>query len=445
MSKNIEVIMPLMGEGVNEATVIKWLKKPGDKVEKEEPIIEISTDKVDTEIPAPESGFLIATFASEGGVIEVDQVIAQISDDPSASVMTPSKSSGHKSVQESNNTSAHSSNAPLSRRQSHGMTSNLTVGQSPLPVTYAGVVRTSPLVRNMAKEHGVDLRQITGTGVHGRITKNDLLDFMQNGGSRVPQIAMGGSVAFDPKGELFTVNTKMEDGIEKLEGVPVRREKMSKMRWLTADHMLRSVRTSPHVTTTFEMDLHRIFEHRTKNKDAFLQETGVNLTFTAYFIEAAIRAIKLYPIVNASVDKDEVLFKDQINIGCAVAVENGLIVPVIKNANDFGLKECALGLSDIATRARSKKLKPDDVIGGTFSITNPGMFGSIHSQPLINQPQVAIMSVGAIIRRPVVLDNDEIAIRPRCQIGLTFDHRIIDGEGGAKFLKAMREFLESYG
>jgi 2-oxoglutarate dehydrogenase E2 component (dihydrolipoamide succinyltransferase) len=285
---------------------------------------------------------------------------------------------------------------------------------------------------------------VAGTGLYGRITKRDVQEFMENGGTRVPKFAGSAqSPELDAKSDMFRVKTVRNNGEETLDGVVVRREKMSKMRWLTAEHMIKSVRTSPHVTTTFEIDFGKIVAHRNRIKDSFAAETQVKLTFTPYIIQAAVHAIKLFPEVNSSVDGDEILFKDDINIACAVAIENGLIVPVIKRCNNFALKDFALGLSDVATRARRKELRPDDVKGGTFSITNPGMYGSLHSQPIINQPQVAIMSVGAIIERPVVVNGD-IAIRPLCQIGLTFDHRLIDGEGGAKFLAAVKSFIEGY-
>lgn len=446
MTGSAEVLMPLMGEGVNEATLIKWLKKTGDRIEKDEPLLEVSTDKVDTEIPAPVSGYLIATFADAGSTIVVHQTVAQISDNPKAEVITPRRM-------------AESAAAPSRGKRHPGTEQNSRAGgrgnldghtgvsgsrHSPLPATFAGSVRSSPLVRKLASANSVDLRHVPGSGLYGRITKNDVLDFLSHGGSRVPQFVPDAPASsFNARDEIFRVRTVKSGGQETLDSVPVRREKMSKMRWLTAEHMLKSVRTSPHVTTTFEIDLERVVAHRNRVKDAFFAESKVKLTFTPYFILAAVHALKKFPEVNASIDGDDILFKDDINIACAVAIGTGLIVPVIKRCNNFGLTEVALGLSDVANRARNKELRPDDVKGGTFSITNPGMYGSIHSQPIINQPQVAIMSVGAIIERPVVI-NREIAVRPICQVGLTFDHRLIDGEGGAKFLAEVKLFLETY-
>jgi 2-oxoglutarate dehydrogenase E2 component (dihydrolipoamide succinyltransferase) len=448
LADSAEVLMPLMGEGVNEATLIKWLKKPGDKVEKDEPLLEVSTDKVDTEIPSPRAGYLIATFANEGDVVDVYQTIAQISENSKAALIQPGKRTESLASAIATATPK-KGNSPATTRSGSRQNLSTPAGsghgrQSTLPATYSGFVRTSPLVRKMAAENNLDLRQVTGSGLYGRLTKNDVLDFLNHGGTRIPQFAGAPAAeAFNAKGELCTVKTIVDGKDETLDGVVVRREKMSKMRWLTAEHMLKSVRTSPHVTTTFEIDLEQIVAHRNRNKDSFFSENDVKLTFTPYLIQAAIHALKKFPEVNSSIDGDDILYKEDINIACAVAVDSGLIVPVIKRCNSFGLKEIALGLNDVASRARAKKLRPDDVKGGTFSITNPGMYGSIHSQPIINQPQVAIMSVGAIVDRPVIINKD-IAVRPICQIGLTFDHRLVDGEGGAKFLAEVKSYLENY-
>jgi 2-oxoglutarate dehydrogenase E2 component (dihydrolipoamide succinyltransferase) len=237
--------------------------------------------------------------------------------------------------------------------------------------------------------------------------------------------------------------TKRDGNRETLDGVPVRRERMSKMRALIAEHMVRSVRTSPHVTTVFEIDMHRVSQIRTKAQAAFTAREGFGLTYTPFFVYAAVQALKRYPIVNVSVDGDDILWKDQINIGVAVAIEQGLIVPVIRDAGTLNVLGISRRINDLATRARTKKLLPEDVQGGTFSITNPGMFGSIVSTPIINQPQVAILSVGAIVKRPVVI-NDLIGVRPLVQVGLTFDHRVVDGEGGARFLAHLKETLENF-
>jgi 2-oxoglutarate dehydrogenase E2 component (dihydrolipoamide succinyltransferase) len=297
----------------------------------------------------------------------------------------------------------------------------------------SGSSRSSPLVRKMARALQVDLAQVTGTGLLGRITKRDFEAYQ----AKTPTASASG-VPADSGLSLLK-----DGGIQTLDGVPVRREKMSRMRMLIAEHMVRSVRTSPHVTTIFEIDMHRVVKLREKCRAQFASREGFNLTYTPFFVYAAIQAIKHVPAVNCSVDGDDILWKDQINIGVAVAIASGLIVPVIRNAGELSVLGVAQRLHALAERARSKKLLPEDVQGGTFSITNPGMFGSLVSMPIINQPQVAILSIGAIIKRPVVID-DLIGIRPLVQIGLTFDHRVVDGEGGARYLAFLKQTLEQF-
>jgi 2-oxoglutarate dehydrogenase E2 component (dihydrolipoamide succinyltransferase) len=305
-------------------------------------------------------------------------------------------------------------------------------------------MRSSPLVRKMAKEQNVDLRRVPGSGLNGRITRDDLVAWLASPAAFTP---VGGAPAAEQP-LLAKVKTANSNGVETLEGVVVRREKMTKMRRLIAEHMVESVRTSPHVTTTFEIDLHKVVAMREKHKKAFAAKEGFNLTFTPILIRAAVEAIKKFPVVNVSVDGDEVLWKDSINIGCAVALGSegggGLIVPVIKNAEKKNLRDICVSLNDLATRARAKKLQADEVIGGTFSVTNPGGWGSITSNPIINQPQVAMLGIGAIVKRPVVIENDQIVIRPMMMASLTFDHRVIDGEGGAMWLAEYKKILENW-
>jgi 2-oxoglutarate dehydrogenase E2 component (dihydrolipoamide succinyltransferase) len=297
----------------------------------------------------------------------------------------------------------------------------------------------------MARDLNIDLGYVPGSGLNGRITKTDLEHFLASGGAAAMResLSVAAPVQHDALGKSPRVQTQVVDGVETMEGVPVRREKMSKMRRLIAEHMVESVRVSPHVTTVFEVDLHKVFEIREHHREAFEKREGFKLTYTPFFIHAAIQAIKKHPIINVSLDGDEILWKEDINVGCAVALENGLIVPVIKKAQDLNLTGTARRLNDLVTRARSKKLLPEDVQGGTFSITNPGGFGSLTSNPIINQPQVAILGIGAVIKRPVVVD-DSIAVRPMMLISLTFDHRVVDGEGGAKYLATLKEILENF-
>jgi 2-oxoglutarate dehydrogenase E2 component (dihydrolipoamide succinyltransferase) len=435
-----EVLMPLMGEGITEATLVKWLKKPGEEVKKEEPLLEVSTDKVDTEIPSPAAGFVTATFAKEGDTVAINSVIAHIAASPPSSAPAPTPSPVPAKVGP-----AATGAGTLPRGIPQQASALAPVAAEPQQT--GGRLRSSPLVRKIAKQHGVDLSQVQGSGMNGRITRRDIDAFLSHGA--LPRAGVeAGPVAAIAKGashlEYGRLETKRDpSGAETLEGVPVRREKMSKMRALIAEHMVRSVRTSPHVTTVFEIDMHRCAALRETAKRSWQERHGVNLTFTAFFVHAAVQAIKKHPIVNTSVDGEEILWKDSINVGVAVAIESGLIVPVIRNAGELNLLGVARRINDLATRARSKKLTPEDVQGGTFSITNPGMFGSLVSAPIINQPQVAILSVGAIIKRPVVID-DLIGIRPLVQVGLTFDHRVIDGEAGARYLATFKEILESY-
>jgi pyruvate dehydrogenase E2 component (dihydrolipoamide acetyltransferase) len=445
---NQEVLMPLMGEGITEATLVKWLKKPGDKVTKEEPLLEVSTDKVDTEIPSPFTGVLSETLAAEGATVPINAVIALIAGEGSGMAESgkakPSSPAARHGASSSPAAKGGVGDPSTDARRPSGAGHDGRPQPRPghdgaRPVRAPGeTVRSSPLVRKMARDIGLDLQDVAGSGLGGRITKRDLLN-------HDPAAPSSRSAPTGPT--LGRVETKNVNGVETVDGVPVRREKMSKMRQLIAEHMVRSVATSPHVTTVFEIDMSRVVKLREKEKQAFASREGFNLTYTPFFIHAAVEAIKRFPIVNVSVDGTDVLWKDQVNIGCAVAIDGGLIVPVIKNAQELNLAGLARRLNDLAVRARSKKLMPEDVQGGTFSITNPGMFGSIVSAPIINQPQVAIMSIGTIVKRPVVVTTDggdTFGIKPLVQIGLTFDHRVVDGEGGARFLAALKEVLENY-
>jgi len=422
-----------MGEGVNEATLVKWLKKVGEKVAKDEPLVEVSTDKVDTEIPAPEEGFLIHIAADEGATVEVDQILGVLGESADTKYVPNASTSAAKKPETTAKTAAPASR-PAAAQSSNSGLSLPVMTQAPLN---AGAVKSSPLVQKIARENNVDLRLVRGTGLHGRITKRDIVAFLQ--GERAPLST--GSAA--PQSAFHDLQTEMVNGVECLDGVPVRREKMTKMRRLIAEHMVESVRVSPHVTTVFEIDLHNVVSSREKHKAAFKEKEGFNLTYTHYFIHAAVQAIKEHPYMNTSLDGDEILYKEDINVGCAVAIEGGLIVPVLKKAQDLSLHGVASGLNDLVLRARSKKLLPDDVKGGTFSITNPGGFGSLTSNPIINQPQVAILGIGNIVKRPVVID-DQITIRPMILMSITFDHRVVDGEGGALYLATLKRILEAY-
>jgi pyruvate dehydrogenase E2 component (dihydrolipoamide acetyltransferase) len=424
-----EVVLPSMGEGVHEATLVTWLKKPGDWVQKQEPLLEVSTDKVDTEIVAAQEGYLIATFLQAGEVAQVNQLLAQLSLDPKAQPLTPPTAVASKVP------ALRPSLVDPSARATPLRSGATASPRGATPASFAGFVRASPLARKWAREYGVELGRIPGTGLHGKITRGDLDRYLQEAQSqRATPAALS-----DPL--LASLATEQREGKEYVEGVEVVRQKMSIIRRKTAEHMVHSVRTSPHVTTTFCIDLHAAGVYKKQHEAECLRIHGGKLTYTAFFLYAATQALKAFPYANASVDGDDLLLKRDINLGCAVAIDTGLIVPVIKRVNDKSVFEIAGALHDVVTRARSKKLKPEDVQGGTFSITNPGLYGSIHSQPILNQPQVAIMSVGAIQEMPTVIEG-KIVIRPLCQVGLTFDHRILDGEGGAKFLATVKQTLE---
>ena len=438
MVNQIEILMPLMGEGINEATLVKWLKKPGDKVSKSEPLLEVSTDKVDTEIPAPADGVLVATLAKEGDVVLINTIIGHISADGSAAVAMAAAPTGTRAI---------TAITPITPKPA---AIRLTV---PPAASANTAVRSSPLVRKIARDLNVNLGYVPGSGLHGRITKIDLDGYVASGAHHRQAAALAGNAPapgqfsaappMEALGKSARVQTQIINGRECLDKNPVRREKMTKMRRLIAEHMVESVRVSPHVTTVFEVDLHKIFEIREKHRAPFEAREGFKLTYTPFFIHAAVEAIKRHPVVNVSLDGDDILWKEDINVGCAVALANGLIVPVIKKAQDLNLTATARRLNDLVSRARTKKLMPEDVQGGSFSITNPGGFGSLTSNPIINQPQVAILGIGAVVKRPVVID-DAITIRPVMLISLTFDHRIVDGEGGANYLATLKQILENY-
>ena len=432
-----EVLMPLMGEGVNEATVTRWLKQPGEQVAADEPLLEVSTDKVDTEIPSPASGFVKTHAVKEDQTVQVDQLLAVI-------VATQEELASSSPAP-----SASSKEAPAAKPEPQSQ--QATSPTTPKADSSSQHVRSSPLVRKIAKENNIDLTQVQGSGLHGRITKRDIEAFINQAPTAVPpppkQAVSQPAPQTTPKVEQpkssSLATTQDENGGELLDGVAVTREPMTRMRRLIADHMVESVRTSPHVTTVFEVDLHKVVSIREDSKVDFEKREGFKLTYTPFLIHAATEAIKHHPIINTSLDGYDVLWKKDINIGCAVAIDGGLIVPVIKQAGELSLLGIARRLNDLVNKARTKKLQPGDVQGGTFSITNPGGFGSLTSNPIINQPQVAILGIGSIVKKPVVIDN-MIAIRPQMLISLTFDHRVIDGEGGARYLATLRDILENY-
>ncbi|MEQ1764005.1 MAG: 2-oxoglutarate dehydrogenase, E2 component, dihydrolipoamide succinyltransferase [Pyrinomonadaceae bacterium] len=435
-----EVVMPQMGESITEGTVSKWLKAVGDDIAKDEPLLEISTDKVDAEVPSPAAGKLLAINVEEGQTVEVGSVLALVGASGGAPVaanlpsVPPAVAGGDVKA------TAEATPAP----QVKAVAASSNGGD----VTVDDLRRTksSPLVRSIAKEHGIDITRIPGSGISGRVTKEDILSFLETGAALRPEdlLVKGAatSVAAPQKAAASTytaapITTSMGDRVEK----------MSVMRKKISEHMTFSKQTSAHVTSVYEIDMTNVAKFRDKNKSAFAERYGTKLTYMPFIFQAVTNAIRKFPIVNSQVDGENIVYKGDINLGMAVALDWGLIVPVIRKADTLSLSGLALAANDLADRARTKKLNPDEVTGGTFTITNPGVFGGLFGTPIINQPQVAILCVGTIEKRPKVLTtpdgDDYIAIRSMAYFALTYDHRIVDGADAERFLSFMKEYLET--
>jgi len=526
-----EVVMPQMGESITEGTITRWLKKVGEHVERDEPLFEISTDKVDAEIPAPVSGTLTEIKFSEGETVEVNKIVALIGDGTGAAAGAPSAAAaaGNGGAQTSAAATApppqQSAAAPASQSavsappppappsaQDTRLSAAAPSPSSPPPPQKQPVppaqtaaapaaptnrgdgeakstmadalgsaaaqvavpaaatgsdssgsgaqtieelrrTRSSPLVRNIAKEHGVDIARLEGTGMSGRVTKNDILSFIESGASAAanaaPSMQAPPAVAPAPgqQAPATTPPVAPSSMPPAHVGEGDRVETMSVMRRKIAEHMTMSQRTSAHVATFYEIDMTRIARLRDKHKASFMQNTGTKLTYMPFIFQAVMSAIRRYPVFNAQVSGDQIIYKRDINLGMAVALDWGLIVPVIKRADDLSVAGLARAANDLADRARAKQLKPDEVAGGTFTITNPGVFGGLFGTPIINQPQVAILGVGTIEKRPKVVTGDEgdeyIAIRTMAYFALSFDHRIIDGADAERFLGNIKESLEA--
>ncbi len=418
---SVDVIMPQMGESIAEGTVTKWLKSIGDTVKRDEPLFEISTDKVDAEIPAPQAGVLSEILVEAGATVGINTVVARISekgeaapskDEPAAAPAKPKAEAAPEAPPR-----------PAPREESAGG-SPASSGNGSASVEELRRTRSSPVVRKIAAEHGVDIASVQGTGISGRVTKQDILSYIEKGGGGARQ-----APAAAPQPSMFRP------------GENTRVEPMSSMRKKIAEHMVMSKRTSAHVTTFFEVDMTSVARLREKHKSAFEAREGIKLTYLPFIAKAAIEGIRRYPIINASVDGDSIVYKRDVNLGIAVALDWGLIVPVIRNADEKNLIGLARAIADLGERARGKKLSPDDVAGGTFTITNPGGFGGLSGTPIISQPQVAILGVGVIEKRPVVID-DAIAIRTMCILVLSFDHRVIDGADADRYMAHVKQVLE---
>lgn len=465
----VEIPMPQMGESIAEGTVSVWLKKVGDRVQRDEAIMEIATDKVDAEIPAPAAGVLVEIVVAEGATVEVGTVVGYIeteagaaassepdqppADDEGAvvdssepvavaeagsSVERPIASSQREPAQPSG-AGSDANGARVRREHSRAA-----------PETAEDRLRrrSTPLVRRIAAEHGVDLHEVTGTGRAGRVTRDDILQFVESGGPRRARPGAHEAGKGTPHGDAVTWEEFYSDVRHpEVEAAPGDRvEPMSRMTSLIAEHMVLSKRVSPHVHSYFEIDYSRIDKVRHANR-AVWADQGVKVTYTAFIARAVALALREHPKINASVSGGNVIYRGEVNIGIAVALDWGLIVPVVRHADELSLVGIAQAINDLADRARRKRLSPEEVQGGTFTITNPGVFGTVLGFPIVNQPQVAIMAVGAVEKRPVVITdefgNDAIVVRKRGLMSLGYDHRLVNGADADRFLARVKELLES--
>jgi 2-oxoglutarate dehydrogenase E2 component (dihydrolipoamide succinyltransferase) len=418
-----------MGESIFEGTLTKWLKKPGDKVDRDEALFEISTDKVDSEIPSPAAGILQEVLVKEGQTVQINTVVAIIGDGSAKPTAKAAPEAKPEAKQEA---------APPAPPAPHSVPAEPAGTATPEPAAHeddSDRVPNSPLVRRIAKEHGIDLAALAGkgTGINGRVTKADILSFIESGSDK--------KAAQTPAKKPAAPPSSPEPAPMAFSG-DVERVPMTGIRKSIAEHMVASRRTSAHVTTFFEVDCSRITQGREKLKAEF-ERAGVHLTITPFFVQAVVRALRKFPIVNASLDGDSIVYKRAVNIGIAVSLDGGLIVPVVRNAAEKNLQGLAHAINDLGERARTKKLLPDDVKDGTFTITNPGVYGAFSGTPIINQPQLAIMGMGGIKKRAVVID-DAIAIRPIIVLSLSFDHRVIDGALADQFMADIQKQLENW-
>ncbi len=478
-----DVVMPQMGESLAEGTVTKWLKQVGDKIERDEPLFEISTDKVDSVIPAPAGGYVTAIKVPEGTTVNINTVVAVIDVSPAPAAPAAADVAPAPDVPaaaniptqevpgklESAPSSLPKDTSPLGlnvqeivvpKMPTVAMAGTMSTGNggasraaaiAPAPGGHtalvnpvSGRVLTSPLVKHMARVENIDLHAVPGTGVGGRVTRADVVRALETRQKGAPGAAGAGAVT--QAGGFTGLPAPMPSWLPQvMPGDKV--EPMSRMREIIAQHMVFSKHTSPHVYTVFEFDLTRIASIRAKEKVAFEKETGTRLTFMPFILRATVHALRKNPVLNASVRGNEVIMHASTNVGIAVDLNPGLIVPVIKKAEEKSFLGLARSLADLADRARKKQLSPDDVQQGTFTITNPGVFGSLFGCPVINQPQVAILDVGGIVKRPVVISDDEgdkIAIRSICLMSVAYDHRVVDGASADHFMNDLRDYLEGW-
>ncbi len=452
----VDVVMPQMGESIFEGTITKWLKKPGDKVERDEPLFEISTDKVDAEIPSPSAGVLKEIKIAEGQTVPIQTIVAVIDGAGAAAVSAPAPAA----------TPAKAAPAPAPAPAAAKPATPAPAAPVSAPPAAASSgsterIHSSPLVRRLAKEHGVDLSAMEGTGAGGRITKEDIEAVIAAQSAPAaaqppaPAAATRPSVPPPPPAPIAAPGAPAAHGTQYVPalqiGVPRERiyfgnyevQPLSNMRQKIAEHMVASKHVSAHVYSVDEIDMTKVAAIRAKSKEEFEKRYETKLTFMPFFVKAAVAGLRAYPTLNASLDGTSMVLHKEINIGIAVALDWGLLVPVIRNADEKNLLGIQRNLNDLAERARSKKLKPEEVQEGTFSITNPGVFGGLFGLPVISQPNVGILGLGAIEKRPVVI-NDSIAIRSMCYVTLSYDHRVVDGAVAHQFLHRVKETLENW-
>ncbi|MGB2900071.1 MAG: 2-oxoglutarate dehydrogenase, E2 component, dihydrolipoamide succinyltransferase [Candidatus Acidiferrum sp.] len=463
----VDIVMPQMGESIFEGTITKWLKKPGDKVERDEPLFEISTDKVDAEIPSPSAGVLKEIKVGEGQTVPIQTVVGVI--DAAGSAATAPTAAPAKTE-----APAPSAPAPVKAAASAAPPPASAPKAAPAPVAAVpraampaaappaaqdgGRIHSSPLVRRMAAEHGIDLSTLTGTGAGGRISKQDIEAVIASGGAPAAAPPASGASAAPSRPAPSPAAVPAPPGVSGAQAhvaleTAVPREKiyfghyevqpMSTMRQRIAEHMVASKRVSAHVYSVDEIDMTKVAALRAKSKDEFEKRYETKLTFMPFFVKAAVAGLRAFPTLNASLDGTNVVLHKEINIGIAVALDWGLLVPVVKNADEKNILGIQRTMNDLAERARSKKLKPEEVQESTFSITNPGVFGGLFGLPVISQPNVGILGLGAIEKRPVVI-NDSIAIRSMCYVTLSYDHRVVDGAIAHQFLHKVKETLENW-
>jgi pyruvate dehydrogenase E2 component (dihydrolipoamide acetyltransferase) len=458
----VDIVMPQMGESIFEGTITKWLKKPGDKVERDEPLFEISTDKVDAEIPSPSAGVLKEIKVGEGKTVPIQTVVGVIdaagdgaAKAPAAKAPEPAKAAAP---------APKPAVAPPPPVAKSAATAPAASGPATPPSRPAGErIHSSPLVRRMAKEHGIDLAAVPGTGAGGRISKQDIESYIAGGPSETaaapsedyaPQPQAPAPAANAPRAAASVpppssaggqTHVALESAVprEKMYFGNYEVQPMSIMRQRIAEHMVASKHVSPHVYSVDEIDMTKVAALRAKSKDEFEKRYETKLTFMPFFVKAAVAGLRAFPTMNASLDGTNVILHKEINIGIAVALDWGLLVPVIKNADEKNILGIQRNMNDLAERARTKKLKPEEVQEGTFSITNPGVFGGLFGLPVISQPNVGILGLGMIEKRPVVI-NDSIAIRSMCYVTLSYDHRVVDGAVAHQFLHKVKETLENW-